>query len=137
MTKHIIFCSLVFLIFAFIASGFADEHFPFLAQVIKESVNVRAGPNTNFEKIDKLNKGSRVVVLGRSYEWYKIQPLPTTKAYIRSDYLRVNAGSNVAEVIGDRVNVRASANSNAASLGELRKGILVKILQTTQDPATG
>ena len=53
MTKKII-CLSAFLIFILIAPGFADEHFPFLAEVSKESVNVRAGPNTNFEKIDKI-----------------------------------------------------------------------------------
>jgi SH3-like domain-containing protein len=132
MTKHIILCSSVFLIFAFMAPGFADEHFPFLAQVIKESVNVRAGPNTNFEKIDKLNRGSRVVVLGRSYEWYKIQPLPTTKAYIRSDYLNIIKGGDIALVLGDNVNIRCSAGSDAASLGEVKKGTLVKVLGQAQ-----
>src|SRR5580704_17173735 len=88
MLKMSTICSSVFLIFAFMTPGFADEHFPFLAEVIKESVNVRAGPNTNFEKVDRLNRGTQVVVLGRSYEWFKVQPLPTTKAFIRSDYLR-------------------------------------------------
>ena len=114
MIKHIFICSSVFLVFAFIAQGFADEHFPFLAQVIKESVNVRAGPNTNFEKIDQLSKGSRVVVLGRSYEWLKVQPLPTTKAYIRSDYLSIIKGGSIAVVQGDNVNVRCQASSEAA-----------------------
>jgi SH3-like domain-containing protein len=129
MTKYIILCSSVFLIFAFMSPGFADEHFPFLAQVIKESVNVRAGPNTNFEKIDKLKKGSRVVVLGRSYEWYKIQPLPTTRVYIRSDYLKIVKGGHSAFVLGDNVNIRCEANSEAASLGEVKKGTLVKVLE--------
>ena len=115
------------------ASGFADEHFPFLAEVSKESVNVRAGPNTNFEKIDKLSKGSRVVVLGRSYEWYKIQPLPTTKAYIRSDYLNIIKGRGMAIVLGDNVNIRCSANSEAASLGEVKKGTLVKVLEEVRE----
>jgi SH3-like domain-containing protein len=110
------------------APGFADEHFPFLAEVSKESVNVRAGPNTNFEKIDKLNKGTQVVVLGRSFEWYKVQPLSTIKEYIRSDYLKTEAGVDVAAVLGDNVNVRSSPNSNAASLGEIKKGALVKVL---------
>jgi SH3-like domain-containing protein len=125
-------CSSVFLIFAFIAPGFADEHFPFLAEVSKESVNVRAGPNTNFEKIDKLNRGARVVVLGQSYEWYKVQPLATTKAYIRSDYLKIKETGSIAEVLGDNVNVRCKPDSNAASLGEVKKGTLVKILEKAQ-----
>jgi SH3-like domain-containing protein len=129
MKRFFTICSSVFLIVAFIAPGFADEHFPFLAEVSKESVNVRAGPNTNFEKIDKLNKGTQVVVLGRSYEWLKVQPLSTTKAYIRADYLKIFAGEDIAEVLGDNVNVRSSANSNAASLGEIKKGTLVKVVE--------
>lgn len=128
MIKYI-FCSSVFLIFAFLAPGFADEHFPFLAQVIKESVNVRAGPNTNFEKIDKLKKGAQVVVLGRSYEWVKIQPLPTTKSYIRSDYLNGTKKGGLAVVLGDNVNIRSSPSTDAASLGEVKKGTLVRVLE--------
>src|SRR5580698_8781060 len=113
MIKHFL-CSIVFLVFAFLTPGFADEHFPFLAVVSRESVNVRAGPNTNFEKIDKLNQGTQVVVLGRSFEWYEIQPLPTTNVYIRSDYLKLAEGGTIARVIGDNVNVRCRASSDAA-----------------------
>jgi len=129
LNKIFTICSSVFLVFAFIAPGFADEHFPFLAEVSKESVNVRAGPNTNFEKVDKLNKGTQVVVLGRSYEWLKVQPLSTTKEYIRSDYLKIKEGEDIAEVTGNNVNIRCSANSDAASLGEIKKGTLVRVLE--------
>ncbi|MBF0511915.1 MAG: SH3 domain-containing protein, partial [Candidatus Omnitrophica bacterium] len=132
MIRHLIFCSSVFLAFAFMAEGFADEHFPFLAQVVKESVNVRAGPNTNFEKIDKLTKGAEVVVLGRSYEWYKIQPLPTTKLYIRSDYLKIKEGQDIAIVMGDKVNVRAGASSTSSALGQVRQGTMVTVLEDNQ-----
>ena len=129
MIKHLTLCSSVFLIFVLSAPGFADEHFPFLAEVSKESVNVRAGPNTNFDKIDKLSKGTQLVVLGRSYEWYKIQPLPTTKAYIRSDYLSILKGGALAVVAGNNVNIRSAPNSDAATLGEVKKGALVKVLE--------
>jgi uncharacterized protein YgiM (DUF1202 family) len=122
-------CSSVFLVFAFALPGYADEHFPFLAEVSKESVNVRAGPNTNFQKIDKLEKGVQVVVIGRSYEWYKIQPLATTTAYIRSDYLDIGKGTGTAVVVGDNVNIRCAANSDAVSLGEVKKGTVVKVLR--------
>jgi SH3-like domain-containing protein len=125
-------CSSLFLICAFITPGFADEHFPFLAEVSRESVNVRAGPNTNFEKVDRLNKGTEVVVLGRNYEWFKVQPLATTKAYIRSDYLKIKEGAGVAVVLGDNVNIRCKASSDAASLGEVKKGTLVKVLERAQ-----
>ncbi len=70
-----------------------------------------------------------MVVLGRTYEWYKVQPLSTTKAYIRSDYLKMIKGGAVAVVLGDNVNVRSSASSDAASLGEVKKGTVVKVLE--------
>ena len=125
----------------FITPGFADEHFPFLAEVSRESVNVRAGPNTNFEIVDKLNIGAKVVVLGRSFEWYKVQPMSTTKEYIRSDYLKINSGG-VGVVLGDNVNIRSSSNSDSASLGEVKKDTLVKVLEQTNgwcrlEPAVG
>ena len=128
MIRRILICSSVILISVFHTPGFADEQFPFLAQVIKESVNVRAGPNTNFEKIDKLKKGTAVVVLGRSYEWYKVQPLATTAAYIRCDYLSISPGKPYASVLGNNVNVRASADADAASLGQLKRATLVKMV---------
>ena len=103
-----------------------------IAEVSKESVNVRAGPNTNFEKIDKLNKGAQVIVLGRSFEWYKVQPLATTKAYIRADYLKIKEGVDIATVLGENVNVRSRASSDGASLGELKKGTLVKIVENAK-----
>jgi SH3-like domain-containing protein len=132
--KQLLFLNVpvTFIFFAFIAPGFADEHFPFLAQVSKESVNVRAGPNTNFEKIDKLDKGAQVVVIGRSYEWLKVQPLSTTRSYIRSDYLKISPGGDIALVVGNNVNVRSQPNSDAATLGEVKKGTVVRVLEQAQ-----
>jgi len=118
------------LMFVFLTPAFADEHFPFLAVVSRESVNVRSGPNTNFEKVDKLNNGTQVIVLGHTYEWYKVQPTSTTKEYIRADYLKVDNAS-IGMVLGENVNVRSSANSNSSSLGEIKKGTLVKVDEMT------
>ena len=131
MNKFLTYCSSAALSFLLVTPGLADEHYPFLALVLKDAVNVRSGPNTNYSKIDQLNKGNRVVVLGRSYDWLKIQPLPTTKAYIRADYLQFKEGSNIASVTGDNVNVRSAASSDSASLGEITKGVYVKVLEQT------
>ena len=35
-------------------------------------------------------------------------------------------------LLGENVNVRSSANSNAASLGEVKKGTLVRVLEQAQ-----
>ena len=129
-----ILCSSVYLLMAQSHPGYADEHFPFLAEVSKESVNVRSGPSTNFEKIDKLSRGAQVVVLGRSFEWLKIEPLVTTKAYIRSDYLK-KSDTDVAEVTGDNVNVRAAPSSSANALGQVKLGTLVKVVEKATENA--
>ena len=123
-------CSFVFLIIGLGALGYADEHFPFPAQVTKESVNIRAGANTNFEKVDKLSIGAQVIVLGKSYDWYKVQLFKTAQAYIRADYLKVEENLT-AQLIGDTVNIRAAANSDATSLGIVKKGELVKVIKQT------
>jgi SH3-like domain-containing protein len=121
-----ILCSSALLMAAGTAAAHAGDRFPYLAEVSKESVNVRAGPNTNFEKIDKLSKGAKVVVLGRNFEWFKVQPLPTTAAFIRSDYLKKDRG-DLAVVLGENVNVRCQASSSASSLGEIKKDTLVRV----------
>ena len=125
-------CSFVFLIIGLSALGYADEHFPFLAKVSKKSVNVRAGANTNFEKIAQFNEGDDVVVLGKSYDWYKVQLPILTKCYIRADYLKIGSHGR-GELIGDNVNIRAMANSDSSSLGILKKGELVKVIAQTKD----
>ena len=109
------------------SAGYADEHFPFVAQVIKKSVNIRAGANTNFEKIDTLNQGDEVVVLSKSFDWYKVQLPLTAKSFIRADYLKMLQNST-AQLIGDKVNIRATPNSNSASLGIVTKDSLVKVI---------
>jgi SH3-like domain-containing protein len=127
INKPPIFCLTAFLAFVSVATGFASDHFPYLAEVSKESVNVRSGPNTNFEKIDKLSKATKVVVLGRNFEWLKVQTFPTTLAFIRSDYLKKQRG-DVYVVLGENVNIRCKAGSNASSLGEVKKDTLVKVI---------
>ena len=113
---------------AFITQVSAGEHFPFLAKVTHTSVNVRAGSNTNFEKIDKLKQGDTVVALDKQFEWYKIQ-LPTTAlAYVRADYLDQHEG-HLAQIIGDKVHVRARPNAESSSLGLLTKGTVVQVLE--------
>ncbi len=107
------------------ALGYADEHFPFLAQVSKESVNIRSGANTNFEKLDKLSKGAEVIVLGKAFDWYKVQLPSTTKAFVRADYVKINQNSN-GQILGDKVHIRAAPNSESTSLGIIKQGEPVK-----------
>ncbi len=127
-----VICSSVLLSFVLCTQGYADEHFPFLAQVNKESVNVRAGANINFEVLAKLSRGAEVVVLGKNFDWYKVELPTTAKAYIRADYLKLHEDS-FGELNGDKVNIRARANSDSSSLGQLNKGDYVKVIRQIND----
>ncbi len=123
-------CSSVVLIFILSIKGYADEHFPFIAQVSKHSVNIRAGANTNFEILGKLAQGHEVVVVSKSFDWYKVQLPSSAKAYIRADYLKILQNSS-AQLIGDKVHIRALPNSNSASLGMITQGTTVKVITQT------
>ena len=104
------------------------ETFPFLAEVIKEKVSVRAGESENFEKLDVLKKGDHVLVLGKNYSWYKIQLPVTAKSFIIDKYITL-LQDGLSEVNADRVNVRAGADVNRTVLGQLAKGAKVRILE--------
>jgi len=111
--------------------GFAasdQEFYPFLGEVTEDRVNVRAGSSANFESLALLNKSNEVIVLGRSYSWYKIQIPADAKSYISSEFV-VPLGKIYGLVSGDRINIRAGSGVNHSVLGQLNKGDKVRILE--------
>ena len=125
-TKTIIFLVLFFCFS--LRFVFAEERFPFLAEVSVPSVNIRAGEHLNFEKLGRLTKGQQVIVVGKDYSWYKIKLPVDAKSYVSQDFvLLVNSQTGV--VKSERVNIRAGAGANFTVLGQLKKGTTVKILE--------
>ena len=102
-------------------SGFAETRFPFVGETTEAHVKIRAGQNNNFEALTTLEKGAKVIVLGKSFQWYKVRLPESAQAYIRSSYVSV-VSPQIGEVKGDRVNVRAAPNTNATILGQLKMG---------------
>ncbi|MBF0123558.1 MAG: SH3 domain-containing protein [Candidatus Omnitrophica bacterium] len=113
-------------------SGFAETRFPFVGETTDARVKIRAGENNNFEVLTTLDKGVKVIVIGKSFQWYKVRLPESARAYIRSSYL-APINPQVAEVKGDRVNVRAMANTNATILGQLKRGDKVVIKEAQGD----
>ncbi len=103
-----------------------QEFFPFVAEVNARNVNVRAGENTNFEKISRLNEGDRVVVVEKRFSWYKIELPKVAKSYISDEFVLLHDERN-GEVIGSRVNVRAGAGPEFTVLGQLKAGDSVTV----------
>ena len=110
------------------AVAFADEKFPFLAEVSSPSVNIRAGQHLNFEKLCRLNKGVEVVVVAKSYSWYKIKLPAEAKSFISQNYIQL-INDQTGSVTANRVNVRAGPDPNTTALGQVKKGTTVKILE--------
>ncbi len=105
-----------------------ENQFPFLAEITTQEVNVRAGQSVNFEKLCVLKKGEEVIVVDKSYSWFKVKLPPTAKTYISEKYVKL-LRDDQGQVIGDKVNVRAGAGYEFTSLGQLFKGEKVKILE--------
>lgn len=117
----------VFLFVLFPVIPGQTETFPFLAETTADRVNVRAGQSQNFERLCQLDKGEEVIVAEKSFGWSKIQLPSRVQVYVSDKYVgRLSALDG--EILVDRVNVRALANTQATIVGQLKKGDRVRIL---------
>lgn len=107
---------------------YAQQAFPFLADVVQDKVNVRAGQSENFERISQLNKGDQVVVVDKDFSWYKIQLDQTSNVYISAKYVNV-IDDATGEVTGDNVNVRSRPSVDSSIVSQLSAGAKVKIVE--------
>lgn len=110
----------------------AKEHFPFLGEISADKVSVRAGQNVNFERVDIVPKGTKVIVFEEQYGWYKIQLPATAKAYVRIDYLTIES-DQIGRVSANRVNVRSGRGTNFSTLGQLGNGQYVRLISKMDD----
>ncbi len=132
-------CQAFFLFLLLSSPVSAESHLPSLAEVSFENVNVRAGQSVNFEKLGKLPQGTTVVVVEESYGWYKIKACPANGGatapllcFISRKYIRLLPdGRGV--VTGNKVNLRADPNVEAAQIGQLTQDSIVKIVATRDD----
>jgi hypothetical protein len=112
--------------------GWAAERFPFLGEVSSDKVSIRAGYHTNFERLDIVSRGTQLLVLAKEYDWYKVQLPPSAKAYVRVDYIKpVNA--KVGQINAERLNIRAGRGVNFSPIGQLNKGVYVRLVSKFDD----
>ncbi len=105
----------------------AEQQPPFVAEIISDQINLRAGQSTNFENLGRLQKGDQVVVVDKSYSWYKIKLPVSAKSYVSASFVQM-VRDDVGEISGNRVNVRAQPKTDGTSLGQLSKGTLVRVI---------
>ncbi len=109
-----------------------QEFFPFVAQCNEADINIRAGQSTGFEKLGQLKLDEQVVVVDKSYSWYKIRLPKHAKSFITSEYVNL-ISSIYGEVTAKRVNVRAGAGTNFSVLGQVNKGDRLNIVKHVDD----
>ena len=110
----------------------AEERFPFIGVVTPASVNVRAGQNENFEKVGLVSQGDKVVVVDRSFSWYKIKLPATADSYVSAEFVK-ELSRNIGKISANRLNIRAGKGLNYSVVGQLEENQLVRILKKDEE----
>jgi N-acetylmuramoyl-L-alanine amidase len=105
---------------------------PFVARVKSDRVSVRAGQNANFETVAVVNKDTTLVVLAKSYGWFKVKVPPQSKVYLKAEYAALLTPP-IGEITADKVNIRCAANTNATIIGRLERGDRFSVISREGD----
>lgn len=97
-----------------------------MGRVTGDKVVIRAGQNQNFESLGTLQKDEEVVVVAKSYEWYKIKLPIHARSYVNAQYVK-EMWDSVGQASGSRVNIRAGTDTKFTAVGQLKKDDLVVI----------
>ncbi len=108
------------------------EQFPFSGMINAKSVNIRAGQSHNFEVVGRFQKEDPVVVVQKSYSWYKIKLPVQAKCYVHRKLVRF-LRDQVGEIDANLVNIRARPELGSAVLGQLHKMTKVKVVETLNE----
>ncbi len=124
-----LFYTIVFALLCFVPRAFsAQEFYPFVAGVTADNVHIRSGQSDNFESLLKVDAGQQLVVVDKSYSWYKIELPEEAKSFVSSEFvLRLQEGQGL--VTANRLNIRSGAGPRHSVLGQLNEGQEVEILE--------
>ncbi len=86
--------------------------FPYIGQIIGDSVNVRSGPGTNYYSCGKLSRLDMVKVVGQRFSWSRIVPPKESFSWISSKFVTIDANNpNIGSISGNGVRVYAGSNT--------------------------
>jgi hypothetical protein len=75
-----------------------------------------------------LRPSDLVVVVDQSYGWYKIKLPIYADSFVSAAFVK-KLGDGIGETSANRLNIRARPNQNAALLGQLQRGELLRIVE--------
>ncbi len=131
MPRKIFFFTLIIATFA-VPWVFADSDEPFLGEVTADKVNVRAGPNLNFEVIYQFNKGDLITITQSQYNWYKLKLPSSCILFVNKKFLKKKSDGSYA-VKGSNVNIRTGAGLNFNVVGQISKKDKVNVVSTSSE----
>lgn len=89
---------------------------PFTGKIKAKKVRVRVQPDTDSSIVKEVSKNDLVAIIGEKGDFWAIEPLPGTKAYVFRSFILDNV------VEGNRVNVRLKPDLDAPVIGHLGAG---------------
>ena len=106
---------------------------PFAGEVTGERVYVRAGDGVNYTVLTVADRGMRVDVRGRRFEWLRIAVPANCTLWVHKDLLTPDAEGKTATVAKDRVNMRARSSLKTDVVGQLARGEQVSLRDSDGD----
>ncbi len=104
-----------------------------MRRVRAETLNVRSGPNINYEVLGVLSKDDQVVAVSTQFEWVEIQLPASFKGWVHSDYVELSSefseGRRVSgRVNATRLNVRALPGTTYSVISQISRGDRVNVI---------
>ena len=98
--------------------------------VTADTLNVRSGPGTDYDRVGTLKKGAQVTILEELDGWYQISSGDLT-GYVSAQYISLDgAVPQEGLVLTSVLNVRSGAGTSYSRIGTVRMGSTVTILDT-------
>ncbi|MFH1355089.1 MAG: SH3 domain-containing protein [Candidatus Omnitrophota bacterium] len=102
------------------------------AEVRAEGINLRTDSRINSDVICTVDKGSKVEIISKAYEWYQIRLPDYAPAYVKKELfecLEETENCQTAKAIKSGINVRISADLSSAVVGTIDEDEIVTILK--------
>ncbi|MHC4840692.1 MAG: SH3 domain-containing protein [Planctomycetota bacterium] len=104
----------------------AQEFQPYMADVSGDSVRIRTGAGLAHPPIHVLEKGDSLVVTQIKEDWAIVQLPANAPCWISAKFVKMSDDGNSYTVTGDRVNLRAAANTKFFPIGQAEKNQVLK-----------
>lgn len=102
-------------------------------RVSSDTLNVRSGPNINYEVLGTLSAGDTVTVKSSQFEWLEIELTRDFKGWVHSDYIELasdfSPGRRITgRVDASRLNVRALPGTRHSVIAQVSRGDRVAVV---------